>query len=234
MAHAVDTASHRWPSKTAARADFKRIKDTLAVGDRVVDPIDDSKLREILERHPDYAEKVGDGIAYFFVDLTSRGDKWNVRRGAKGIWIHRTDGSDVDFSYVTCVDGHSPRSDAKEALREAVEDRRLAYRASRFSGAGPAYSDLSGAPISEPHDASVVYLDPTWEQLTFRFAESEGGWASVLVHGGGAGVQIGSSLLDPRVAKRWVEFYATYSKPALALPGEAARRKRSDETAWMP
>jgi hypothetical protein len=140
MATPVTTFSFTWPTKAAAKADFKRIMNEHAPGESIDDPVDDAKLREILERHPDYEDKVGVGIDHFFVDLTSKGDRFNVRADAIGIWIRRTDGTPMDFSYITCVDQHTSRSDAKEGLRAAVESRRLDYR--------PVVSDLSGEALA--------------------------------------------------------------------------------------
>src|SRR5690606_1456439 len=118
---------------------------------------------------------------------------------------------------------HTDESDAKEGLRLAVEDRRLSYRAARME-AGTFASDVSGASFAGRDDAYVIYDDPAWGQLTYRFAESEGGWDKILVHSGGGAVVIGSHLLNTGVEARWLEFWDKHAKPKLATPSEAASR----------
>jgi hypothetical protein len=190
-------------------------------------------LRELLDLHPDAAEKIGEGVDYFFVGRTRDGDKFNVRPEATGIWIRRMNGDEVDFSYITCINQHTPESDAKEGLRLAVEDRRLDYREARVEN-GTFASDISGAMFAEREDGYVIYEAPTWGQLTFRFAESEGGWDRILVHSGDGAVQIGSHLMDERVHARWLAFYDAHANRQLATASEASARPRPPQTAWAP
>jgi hypothetical protein len=231
----VTLPSFTWPTKGAALSAFRLLHTggPYAVYDRIVDPGHDLMLREVLDLHPDAAEKIGPGVDYFYVGLTRDGDKFNVRPGATGIWIKRTDGSEVDFSYRTCINNHSDESDAKEGLRLAVEDRRLAYRASRIA-AGTFVSDVSGASLVGRDDAYVIYDDPAWGQLTYRFAENEGGWDKILVHSGNGAVVIGSHLLNTGVEARWLEFWDEHANVKLATPSEAASRPRPSKDSWTP
>lgn len=235
MAISVNLPSFTWPSKKAAFDAF-RILHTggpYAPYDRITDPSHDLMLREVLDLHPDAPEKIGAGVDYFYVGLTSDGDKFNVRPDATGIWIKRVDGSDVDFSYRTCIQNHTEESDAKEGLRLAVEERRLSYRDDRIA-AGTFASDVSGVVFSDRNEAHVIYEDPSWGQLTYRFAEGEGGWDHILVHSGSGGVLIGSHLMDPDVLARWLEFYDRHASRRLATASEAAARPRPPQDAWTP
>jgi len=231
----VTLPSFAWPTKRAAFDNFRRLHTGGPYGpyDRITDPTDDLMLREVLDLHPDAADKIGVGVEYFYVGMTRDGDKFNVRPDATGIWIKRTDGSEVDFSYRTCIDNHTPESDAKEGLRLAVEDRRLAYRAGRMAS-GSFASDISGTSFAGRDDAYVIYDAPSWGQLTYHFAISEGGWGSILVHSGSGAVLIGSHLMDPGVHARWLAFYDTHARPKLATPSEAASRPRPALSAWTP
>jgi len=227
--------SFTWRTKGEALAAFRLLHTggPYKAYDRVSDPSHDLMLREVLDLHPDAAEKIGVGVDHFYVGHTKDGDKFNVRSNATGIWIKRTDGSEVDFSYRTCINNHTPESDAKEGLRLAIEERRLAYRALRIA-AGTFNSDISGAPFVTREDASVFYENPAWGQLTYRFAESEGGWDKILVHSGNGAVAIGSHLLDPGVEARWIAFWDAHAKPQLATKSEAASRPRPQQIGWMP
>ena len=235
MAIPVVLPSFRWRSKKDAFDAF-RILHTggpYAVEDRITDAKHDLMLREVLDLHPDAAEKIGAGVHYFFVGRTSDGDKFNVRANATGIWIKRIDGTKVDFSYRTCIENHTPESNAKEGLRLAVEDRRLEYRQARIDD-GTFVSDISGATFAEREDGAVIYQDPSWGQLTYRFAESEGGWDRILVDSGVGTVQIGSNLMDAGVHERWLAFYDAYANRKLATRSEAASRPRSAVDGWTP
>jgi hypothetical protein len=227
--------SFTWRTKSEALAAFRLLHTDgpYTAYDRISDPVHDLMLREVLDLHPDAAEKIGVGVEHFYVGLTKDGDKFNVRPDATGIWIKRTDGSEVDFSYRTCINNHTDESDAKEGLRLAVEDRRLAYRASRIA-AGTFHSDISGAGFASRDDASVYYDNPAWGQLTYRFAESEGGWDKILVHSGAGAVVIGSRLLDAGVETRWLAFWDTHARPQLATRSEAASRPRPQQIGWTP
>ncbi|MBT2473023.1 hypothetical protein J7E68_00075, partial [Microbacterium sp. ISL-103] len=144
-------------------------------------------------------------------------------------------GHTIDFSYQTAIKGRTARSDAKEAMRIAVQDRRLAYRDARYDNGDPVASDISGAVIAAKDDAHVVYLEPDWAQLTYRFAESEGGWDQIAVTAGdGVAAQAGGLFADPAMQARWVDFHAHRASMALATASENARRPHADETAWMP
>lgn len=235
MAVKVVLPSFSWPSRRAALDDFRLLHTggPYAVHDRISGPAHDLMLREVLDLHPDAAEKIGVGVDYFFVGLTRDGDKFNVRPDATGIWIKRVDGSEVDFSYRTCINHHTPESDAKEGLRLAVESRRLEYRQARIDS-GTFASDISGTVFAAREDGYVIYDDPSWGQLTFRFAESEGGWDRILVDSGLGAVQIGSHLMDAGVHDRWLSFYDTHANRTLATASESASRPRPPQAGWTP
>jgi len=227
--------SFKWPNRQAAKAAFRDILRNSGYDayDEITEPLHDRMLRELLERHPESEEKTGSGLEHFFVGRTADGGRTYVSKDAVGIWIRRTDGSAVDFGYGAAIEGYSTKSNVKEALRNAVEEGRRAYREGRFA-AGPAVSALTGDPILVIEQAYVVYMRPTWAQLTSRFAESEGGWPSIEVDSGHGSAMIGSSLEDPAIEKRWHAFHERYAELGLATANEAASRPRSDESGWKP
>ncbi len=76
---------------------FRKILNSYAVCSRVSDA-DAVELNALLQRHDEFGDKVGSGIANFEVD---RGpDEY----GTQCFWITRTDGSKVDFSYIHCLE----------------------------------------------------------------------------------------------------------------------------------
>lgn len=228
--------SFSWPTRSAAEAAYRAIlrNSGYSVGDAISDPIHHRMLVELLERHPDGIEKVGPGVAEFFIGRTRDANGVAVGANAIGIWIRRIDGEVTDFSYLSAIRQGSTKSDAKEALRYEVNDRRLAYRESRFATRGQVHSDLSGDRIENIHDAQVVYLAPTWGQLTYRFAESEGGWSKFSVAPAAAGAAVGTRLADRNQAARWLAFHASNAVLGLATASEASRRKQARDLDWAP
>lgn len=83
-----------FPSRLAATNYFHAALQSYAPGDRVA-PEHEALLRELLNRHPDAAAKIGDGIAHFGViqaDFMSQ-----------CFAVYRDDGSFERFSYHTCI-----------------------------------------------------------------------------------------------------------------------------------
>lgn len=70
-----------------------------AVGARIPDP-DAAELGWLLERHPEFRDKLGAGIDYFSVR--------NALYGTCCFEIVRKNGSTTDFSFHSCVDGKTP------------------------------------------------------------------------------------------------------------------------------
>ena len=84
-----------FPTKKAATEFFKEIKD----GWDLEQPItgDDGRyVKDLLEYHPYFTEKVGPGIEYFFVG-------YNLFR-SRCFYVKRIDGTHIDFSYKKCLD----------------------------------------------------------------------------------------------------------------------------------
>src|SRR5690554_4392919 len=120
MVKPLDLPSMSFPTQKAALEYFKGILYAYGVGEVVSDRTHDTMLRELSDRHPDADEKIGVGIAEFFVNKTEAGDYGFVSANARGIWIRRLDGTIVDWSYQTAIKNPGLRVNFKEALRLAV------------------------------------------------------------------------------------------------------------------
>ena len=233
----VSLDTFHWATKTEALKAFRVLLNNggYGIGDRIVAPDDERMLYEALERHPDATEKEGVGVDYFYVGETRQDAAAFVRKDARGFWIRRTDGSTVDFSYQTAIGGRNAKTDAKEAMRLAVQGTRLKFRDDLYDSRAPVLSSISGDPITARADAHVIYANPEWAQLTYRFAQTQGGWKNIKVTaGGGTAAQVGGRFADPAVEQSWVVFHSAHANLDVATASEAARRPRADETAWTP
>jgi hypothetical protein len=191
-------------------------------------------LNAILEIHPHSSIKRGTGVQYFYVDHVAHVPGVQVASDDIGFWIQRSDGTSVEISYTEAISPSDQRKKVTSALRAAVNAERLAFRDDKFAAGTTVSSDVSGVPFARRDDAIVIYQTPSFSQLAYRFAESEGGWDAISVSQGGGAAFIGDALVDPLVTARWVAFWRTHAVLVLATKSEGARRPRPDETAWTP
>ncbi|MGX1703411.1 DCL family protein [Microbacterium sp. NPDC055357] len=229
----VTLRTFRWGTIKEAKAAFQKILRGYGLNEEVTDPVHVAMLHELLERHPRGQEKTGAGVDHFYIGRTQQEDGAVRYWSGRGIWIRRVDGSPADLGYTAALVGPSPKVDAKDAMRHAVSSRRDDYRDSRYVDRSDVSCFLSGEPLDES-DAQVIYVDPAWEQITYRFAQAEGGWEQLRVNSGDGAAQIGGRLADPDVLRRWLEFFDAHANMELASRSAAARRPWPDETAWDP
>ncbi|QIZ99423.1 DCL family protein [Leifsonia sp. PS1209] len=235
VAKPVKTSTLEWPTRQAAEADCLRILrgGRYQPGDIVADPSDVAIISAILSIHPHARDKVGAGVDHFSVRTIAGVPGTEVSEATIGFWLTRVDGSEVDFSYVEAIYPSDQKRRVTSALRAEVDDLRLSYRQARFEEAVVA-SDRSGAPFTERSAAAVIYENPSFSQLAFRFAESEGGWDDIEVLSGESKAFVGDRLASPNVRARWRRFYSRYARPKLVTKSESSKRSRVDESAWLP
>lgn len=190
-------------------------------------------LNAIVSIHPHAATKIGAGVDHFEVRRLAGTPGVAVSSDSIGFWIHRTDGTGEDFSYLEAIYPSDQRKNVTNALRETINDLRLAFRDGRFA-TGSAVSDVSGSVFPSRADATVIYESPSFAQMAYRFAESEGGWGCVSIRAAGSGGYVGEALTDAGQRQRWRDFYTTHARPQLATKSEGAKRPKTDETAWTP
>lgn len=224
MAKPVSLPTRSFTTQSAALEYFKKILYAYDVGEVVTDPMHDKMLRELSERHPDSIEKTGAGIAEFFINRTETGDFGFVSADARGIWIRRTDGTVVDWSYQTAIKRPGPRVNFKDALRLAVNDERVFIRDAAFA-AGPVQCALTGVPIPTKSEADVVYRDPTWSEIVEGFVATLGGWGKVETNSGFGEIAVGGRVADPVLA-RWLEYWKANAHPILVIMDEGGRGPR--------
>lgn len=214
MAKPINLPNGRsWKTQTAALAHFKAMLARYSDNQDVEDRSDHDDLVALLERYDavitDSPAKIGSGIDHFF-------RRRNLGEGysTPGFWVHRTDGTDTDFSYIDAVKGQ-PKSNAQEfydACRGAVAADLLAAKKRHFEthadSAGRVPCDLSDELISFA-EAHLDHAYPTFGQLVVSFRAARG-WQ----HGVPVGVltppadaQTTTSFLDGSVADAFQQFH---------------------------
>lgn len=81
---------------------------------------------DLIARHPEHKEKAGCGIDHFVLRENE------LNRSTVGVWIVRKDGSIIDFSWRTCVDGKAKTSRANliAAMRNAIWEQAAEFKKS--------------------------------------------------------------------------------------------------------
>lgn len=112
---AIDIGGLSFATKGAAYEHFRQMLYRHEVGSTILDP-DATELSWLLERHPEFQDKLGAGVKRFSLR--------NALYGTRCFEIVRTDGSITDFSFKSCIDGKRPSdlSEAITALRAEVAD----------------------------------------------------------------------------------------------------------------
>jgi len=224
MAKPIVLDTFSFPTQGAA-LDFVRdeILNAYAMGETVSDVNHDRLLRELNDRHKDSAEKSGVGIAEFFIRRTESDGVYPVGANARGIWIRRIDGSEVDWSYHTAIKRPGVKTNLKDALRSAVNERRIAFREAAFKRGGVTCA-LTGAPLAEIRDADVIYRNPSWSELVEGFVATMGGWRAIETNSGFGQALIGGRISDPNALEAWLCHYGDHANPMLVRNNEGGRK----------
>ena len=118
-------------TKTASHKYTKNIIDTLGRADRFRDVVIINRehihfnfFNDLLKNHVDCAQKKGCGIEHFYIKPDF------LNKNAFGMMIHRTDGSEIDFSWVGCSKHitHMTTRELPDAMRYAVIEYIRSFR----------------------------------------------------------------------------------------------------------
>ena len=120
-----------FPKKGDGADHFRKMLYRHSIGSPIPDP-DATELSWLLERHPEFLDKLGGGIEHFSVR--------DALHGTRCFEIVRKDGSTTDFSFKSCLDGKapSPLAEAITALRAEVAEDILQKKRDWFATHGDA------------------------------------------------------------------------------------------------
>jgi hypothetical protein len=192
-------------TKSAALEELRRILNDAPIGEALTGD-DGALIADLIYdgRHPETIEKIGVGIDHIEVRPAS----YHTRC----FWIVRRDGSDVDFSMKTAVNGQpSAKARVSAALREEVRDEVEQYRQSQPESVDCA---LCGSATS-PEAAYVTYVDPTFDEIATRFVDNNGGWQTIAEERVGP---YGRQLSNRVLAADWNLHHRAHARFSLAHP----------------
>ena len=206
---------HRtYRTKGAAGDAIRAIRDRYPVGGKV-DQLEDQKLlRDLIDLHEHAAEKIGCGIDAFVIDRPLRGQH-------SGFKIVRTDGTEIDFSYLSCLSPPNHRQQVLAAMRGEVAGTVSSYFAMR-AATDTLNSDLSGTPL-DANDPHVSYFQgPPFVEIGTQFATKAGGWDTIELNSAAAAGY--AKFKDRGLAQQWHEHHKEHAVLGLLTAQENLRR----------
>jgi hypothetical protein len=220
----VVVGSLAFETKALAKEFFRALRDRYADGVQI-GVEDGSYLGELLTGHPEAEQKIGAGIAFFSVATEAEFHR------TRHFMVHRTDGTASDFSFLSCIDGRSPKRDRQEALRRAIDDQIVAFRERCFVEQPAPICPLRGIPITR----SAYHVDhvPPGKFLVIADAwlrEFGLAWTDVEITPPGDN-QIVARMTNDNQRAAWSTFHRRHARLRLLSPlanlSDANRTPRS-------
>ncbi|MCX5078709.1 DCL family protein [Streptomyces sp. NBC_00513] len=163
--------SRRYATKKARQEAVQAILSRYSLGQVVDQEDDDLLLRDLLDMHPDAANKVGPGVDRFRIIPTPRGH----HKGPEAVLV---DGTKVAFSYQKCLDTPTHRQRVLDAMRTEIQPQVNTYYESR-KASHTLVSDESSKPL-DPADVHVSYFrGPRFHDIALEFVQIAGGFDAV-------------------------------------------------------
>jgi hypothetical protein len=198
MSRPMTIAGRAFTTKKAVIGECQRILYAHPAGTAIAGD-DLPFLVDLIGRHPHAVAKIGAGIDRIEVRVNP------VFSHQRGFWIVRVDGTVTDFSFLKCLAPEDHRRDVLHALRLAVVDQILAFKARAFAAGDVLRCPVTGDRVTES-TCHVDHAPPTFEELAALFAASEGGWQAIAL-AGDRDRMIGARLADDTQAGRWRAYH---------------------------
>jgi hypothetical protein len=143
----------------------KLIKSCYKRKEKITTPNHFNFLSDLLNRHVNKHDKIGDGIEYFFINLAPDHPETDC------FWVRQKNGTETDFGIPACLKGILQLN--KQSLREAIADQISEYRSKVINPQQTTFcSEFSGIkyPISE---AVIDHVTP-FDDIVSGFFKEKG------------------------------------------------------------
>lgn len=200
------------------------VRKKYKVGQTISDPKDIAFLESLIAQHPHSTEKIGVGIARFYVDYARP-----PYERSTCFWLQRVDGEPTEFSAKDCVIEIGQLN--KRSLREEIKPQLMGFRSLRLANCTDSFlSDYSGNnfPIKEAH---VDHYPDTFDSIVKKFFQKEG-------------IDIKNTMLtrsvdassvpvwqDPELIKRFLVFHARFGLRLVAAKENNSEIKKENNAA---
>jgi hypothetical protein len=162
VAKPIIFGKYQFRTKKSAKEEIQRRINKYEVGD-IVTSEDSLFFSGLFKLHDEYKEKVGLGIKHIQVERDFHKNRC--------LYIHRTDNTKIDISWVHCVKPASIKSTVSVAFRRAVMDSIIAFKYSCISqGCHCPVLDIS----LNFENSHAAYIDPSFDILLGDFLKQTG------------------------------------------------------------
>lgn len=215
MAQPIVIGDIQFKTKTAAKAEIRRRIGQYEAGD-ILSVADQAFFEELFKLHDEYVEKVGVGIKHLQVERDFHRNRC--------LYIHRTDGSEIDISWVHCVQPASTKTVVSAAFRRAVKERVMAFKSSQLS-------EVCRCPIFniplDYENSHVAYTKNSFESLLDDFLGQAGvTFESIeLINPSPDDSDQRGILKNPVIKEQWNQFYDSNARLTLMSAEANLRRK---------
>ena len=163
-------------------------------------------LEDLLLLHPEAAQKTGCGVARFTVATEQ------VYNKTRHFVVRRNDGTETDFSFISCVRGADGRRDRLQALRVAIAGQIEAFKIDAFAGRSNVLCAVREVPTSFA-DADVDHEPPaTFRWLVEQWLAQEGMPLDDIEISDAADNQIVSTMTNKAHRESWQLFHRNNAK----------------------
>jgi hypothetical protein len=214
MANPIVFGNFQFRTKKSATEEARRRINKYKVKEKLNDD-DELFFSSLFTLHSEYIEKVGSGIDHIKVERDFHNNRC--------LYIHRTDGTKIDCSWVHCIQPASQKQTVSMAFRRAVKDRVMKFKNAQL----PKVKVCQILGISLTHENShVSYLKPSFDELLDDFL-SENGLTIVTIKLTNPSPEDNDQrgiLADKNIAIIWNEFHA--NKACLKLISAKANLRK--------
>ncbi|MGW5003118.1 DUF3223 domain-containing protein [Streptomyces hydrogenans] len=206
----------RYATKKARQEAVQAVLGRYAIGQVVDQEEDGLLLRDLLDMHPDAADKAGPGVDHFRVIATPRGN----HKGPEAVLVN---GNRVAFSYQKCLEPPTHKQRVLAAMRTEIQPQVNTYFESRLN-AHTFFSDETGQPLATDDTHVSYFRGPRFHDIAVQFAEEAGGWDAITLES-----ETDRKLAlfaDRELAERWHAHHREHAVLGLLTSNENQRRPR--------
>lgn len=214
MAKPIAFGNYQFRTKKSAREEAQRRIKQYEAGNRL--SVDDELFfTSLFTLHSEYEEKRGVGIDHVKVERDFKKNRC--------LYIHRTDGSNIDCSWVHCIQPASKKTVVSYAFRRAVKEPVMTFKKTQLKVIKTC-PEL-GTPLSLGN-SHVSYIEPRFEQLLDGFlSRNQITYESINLTNPKPGDADQRGILsDAELSKNWNEYHQQNAILQL-LSAEANLRK---------
>lgn len=168
-------------------------------------------MADLLTRHPDYEQKVGDGLAAIWTQPNP------VYPNTRNFWLERIDGTSTDFSFMDCLTHPTHLRKFHRACRTAISPDIMAFKVRFFKEKQDVCCPFTGEALSL-QNAHVDHAIP-FASLVSEFIKAHQIEVSQVEIGGKAEDQTClDRFLNPQLEQQWRRFHYDHAEFRVVSP----------------